>query len=174
MITQVLNRLKLWQKIGWLVLAMVIPAALVGFFYLRLADSQVSQAREELDGAQYLRALSAVEGEMLTHRTLAFFFLSGDTARRGDVVAQQEEVAKQIATLDELNAAIGKRLGVSDTWQSVKSEWEALKAKALTQSAADSDTSHAALTDHIQQLMELVGAGSKTSLDPEVTTHALI
>ena len=174
MITQVLNRLKLWQKIGWLVLAMAIPAALVGFFYLRLADSQVSQAREELDGAHYLQALSAVEGEMLTHRTRAFVFLSGDAARRGDVVAQQEEVAKQIAALDELNAEIGKQLGVADTWQSVKSEWEALKAKALTQSAADSDASHAALIDHMQQLMELVAARSKASLDPEVTTHALI
>jgi methyl-accepting chemotaxis protein len=174
MITQVLNRLKLWQKIGWLVLAMAIPAALVGFFYLRLADSQVSQAREELDGAHYLRVLSAVEGEMLTHRTRAFVFLSGDAARRGEVVAQQEEVAKQIAALDELNAEIGKQLGVADTWQSVKSEWEALKAKALTQSAADSDSSHAALTDHIQQLMELVEARSKTSLDPDVTTQALL
>jgi methyl-accepting chemotaxis protein len=174
MITQVLNRLKLWQKIGWLVLAMAIPAALVGFFYLRLADSQVSQAREELEGAHYLQALNAVEGEMLTHRTRAFVVLSGDTARRGDVVAQQEEVAKQIAALDELNAEIGKQLGVADTWQSVKSEWEALKAKALTQSAADSDAAHAALTDHMQQLMELVAARSKASLDPEVTTHALI
>ena len=65
MITQVLNRLKLWQKIGWLVLAMAIPAALIGFFYLRLADSQVSQAREELDGARYLQGLGAVEGEIL-------------------------------------------------------------------------------------------------------------
>jgi hypothetical protein len=50
MITQALNRLKLWQKLGWLVLAMAIPAALVGFFYLRLAGSQVSQARDECRG----------------------------------------------------------------------------------------------------------------------------
>ena len=56
----------------------------------------------------------------------------------------------------------------------MKAEWAALKSKALTQSAAESDAAHAALTDHLQQLMELVGARSKTSLDPEVTTHALI
>jgi methyl-accepting chemotaxis protein len=174
MITQVLNRLKLWQKLGWLVLAMAIPAALVGFFYLRLADSQVSQAREELDGARYLQGLSAVEGEVLTHRTRAFVFLSGDAARRGDVVAQQEEVEKRIATMDELNADLGKRLDVADKWETVKSEWAALKAKALTESASDSDAAHAALTGHMQQLMEVVGARSKTSLDPEVKTHALI
>jgi methyl-accepting chemotaxis protein len=174
MITQVLNRLKLWQKIAWLVLAMAIPVALVGFFYLRQAGSQVSQAREELDGAHYLQVLSAVEGEILTHRSRAFVFLSGDTARRGDVVAQQEEVEKQIAAMDALNADMGVQLGVADKWESVKSEWEALKAKAITQSVADSDASHAALTDHLQQLTDLVGARSKTSLDPEVTTHALI
>ena len=174
MITQVLNRLKLWQKIGWLVLAMAIPVALVGFFYLRQAGSQVSQAREELDGAHYLQGLSAVEGEILTHRTRTFVFLSGDAARRGDVVAQQEEVGKQIAAMDALNADLGVELGVADKWESVKSEWEALKAKAITQSVTDSDASHAALTDHMQQLMDLVGARSKTSLDPEVTTHALI
>ena len=43
MITLVLNRLKLWQKLGWLVLAMSVPAVLVGFFYLRLAQSQQQQ-----------------------------------------------------------------------------------------------------------------------------------
>src|SRR6185437_669861 len=113
MITQVLNRLKLWQKLGWLVLAMAIPAALVGFFYLRLADGQVSQLREELNGARYLQALSAVEGAMLTHRSRAFVFLSGDQARKADVLAQQEEVEKRIAALDAIDADIGKQLGVS-------------------------------------------------------------
>jgi methyl-accepting chemotaxis protein len=174
MITQILNRLKLWQKLGWLVLAMAIPVALVGFFYLRLANSQVSQAREELDGARYLQALSAMEGEMLTHRSRAFVLLSGDTARKNDVISQAEEVERQITAVDAVDARYGKQLGVSDAWQSVKLEWEAVKSKTLTSSAQDDDAAHQALTDHIQQLMDLVGARSKTSLDPEVKTQALI
>src|SRR5579864_849105 len=109
MITQVLNRLKLWQKLGWLVLAMAIPAALVGFFYLRLANSEVNQARDELDGAGYLQALGAVEGEIFTHRSRAFVFLSGDAARKNNVTAQAEEVERQIAALDKINAAVGKQ-----------------------------------------------------------------
>jgi methyl-accepting chemotaxis protein len=174
MITQVLNRLKLWQKIGWLVLAMAIPATLVGFFYLRLASTQVSQAHEELNGARYLQALSAVEGEILTHRSRAFVFLNGDTPRKADVLAQQEEVEKQIAAMDAIDAEVGKTLGVSDAWQSAKAEWEALKGKTQQQSAADNDAAHATLTAHLQQLTELVGARSQTSLDPEVNTQALI
>jgi methyl-accepting chemotaxis protein len=174
MITRILSRLKLWQKIGWLVLAMAIPAALVGFFYLRLANAQVNQTREELDGARYLQALGAVEGEMLTHRSSAFAFLSGDTARRGDVVAQQEEVDKQVGTMDQVDAAIGRRLEVSDAWQSLKSEWSALKSKTLTQSVTDNDAAHAALVTHFQQVTDLVSARSKTSIDPEDKTHNLI
>ncbi len=174
MITQVLNRLKLWQKLGWLVLAMAIPAALVGFFYLRLANTQVSQAREELDGARYMQALSAVEGEILTHRSRAFVFLSGDQARKADVLTQQDEVEKQIAVLDTIDADIGKQLGVSDAWQSVKSQWATLKGKTLTASAADNDSAEAALIDHIRQLTDLVGARSKTALDPETSSQALI
>src|SRR5215469_12447851 len=124
MITQLLNRLKLWQKLGWIVLAMAIPAALVGFFYLRLASTQVSQAREELDGARYLQALSAVEGEQLTHRSRSFVLLSGDTARKNDVIAQQESVDKEIGQMEALNAEIGKQLGVADAGQAVKTEWD--------------------------------------------------
>ena len=174
MITRALNRLKLWQKLGWLVLGLGIPAALVGFFYLRLANGQVSQARDELDGAGYLQALGAVEGEVFTHRSRAFVFLSGDAARRNDVTAQADEVERQIAALDTINAKVGKRLGVDTSWENVKAEWETVKSKTLTQTALDMDTAHAVLNEHIQQLADLVGVRSQTLLDPDVTTHTLI
>ena len=179
MITLVLNRLKLWQKLGWLVLGLAIPAALVGFFYLRLANGQVGQAHDELDGARYLQALSVVEGEVLTHRSRAFVFLSGDAARRNDVGSQAEEVGRQIAAMDTVNAEAGKRLGVDTAWESVKTEWEAVKAQSMpqtapTQTAMENDTAHSVLADHIQQLADLVGARSRTDIDPDMTTHTLI
>ena len=174
MINLVLNRLKLWQKLGWLVVAMAIPAALVGFFYLRQASGQVTQARDELEGASYLQALGSVEGEIFTHRSRAFVFLSGDAARKNDVTAQAEEVERQIAALDKINAEVGKRLGVDSGWESVKAEWETVKAKTLTQTAADMDSTHAALIGHIEQLTKSVSVSSQTWVDPEQATHMLI
>jgi methyl-accepting chemotaxis protein len=174
MITQVLNRLKLWQKLGWLVLAMAIPVALVSFFYLRLANTEVSQARDELDGARYLQALTAVEVEVLRHRIRAFVFLSGDATLRSEVISRQEEVEKLIAALDAIDAEVGQRLEVSDNWQRVKSEWEGLKGKTLTQSLADNDAAHGTLINHFQLLVDLIGVRSKTAIDPHFETHALI
>ena len=174
MITQMLNRLRLWQKLGWLVLAMAVPVALVGFFYLRLANSQVSQARSELDGARYLQALSVVEGEILTHGSRAFVFLGGDANRKNDVIAQQAEVERQIAAFDAVNATLGKQLGVLDTWESIKADWEELKGKTLTQTVADNVAAHAALGDRLRKFTALVGERSTTSLDPDFDTNALI
>ena len=149
MITQVLNRLKLWQKLGWLVLAMAIPAALVGFFYLRLADTQVSQARDELEGARYLQGLSAVEGEILTHRSRAFVFLSGDAARRGDVIAQQEEVEKA----DRGHGHAERRLRQATSGVGCLAERQGRMGGAEVQGPtavrSGERRRHAALTDHL-------------------------
>jgi methyl-accepting chemotaxis protein len=174
MITQLLNRLKLWQKLGWLVVAMAIPVALVGFFYLRLANTEVSQARDELEGARYLQALGAVEGELLRQRIRAFVVLGGDATVKDELAASQQSVDQQVATLDAIDAEIGKELGVSDSWQRVKSEWETLKSKTLSQQLPDNETAQEALLGHVQLLVELVGVRSKTSLDPQFETHALI
>ena len=39
-----LNRLDLWQKLGALVLAMFVPAALVGFFYFTAMAGEIGRA----------------------------------------------------------------------------------------------------------------------------------
>ena len=46
-----LNRLNLWQKLGALVLAQLVPAVLVGFFYFTTMDGELSQVRGELQGS---------------------------------------------------------------------------------------------------------------------------
>jgi methyl-accepting chemotaxis protein len=174
MITQLLGRLRLWQKLAWLVLAMATPVALVGFFYLSWTAAQVRQARDELDGARYMSALGGVAADVLTHRSRAFTFLSGDSARRGDVIAQQAEVDNRIAALDAVDAEIGKHLGASDAWQAVKAEWNSLKSKTLQQSADDNDAAHVALLESLTRLADFIGASSKTSFDPEEHTRTLI
>ncbi len=173
-IMQFLSRLRLWQKLTVLVIAMAIPTALIGAFYLSAATEQVNQARSEFDGARYLDALGNFTNEIVAHHARAFTFLNGDASRKTEVLSQQEEVDKRVSALDTLDAELGKQLQVSDNWQSLKSEWSTLKSKTLTQSADDNDGAHATLMGHIQQLSELVSAHSRMSSDPDVHTRTLI
>ena len=155
---------------------MAIPAALVGFFYLRLADSQVSQARDELRRRPLPAGLEC-RGRRDAHASQPRVRLPERrrSAPQGDVLAQQEEVEKQIAALDTIDADLGKRLGVSDAWQSVKSEWATVKAKALTAvRGRERRRARGAHRSPPAARRNWSSVRSKTSLDPEVATHALI
>ena len=79
---QLLNRLKLWQKLALLVAAMAVPTALLGVFYLSAANSEVAQARNELAGADYAHQVGAVLADVANHRSLLFAVLTGDASRR--------------------------------------------------------------------------------------------
>jgi methyl-accepting chemotaxis protein len=161
-----LGRLRLWQKLALLVAAMAVPAVMLGCFYFQQSSVTVRQARGELAGARMLRALGSVTAEVLTHRSREYTFLSGDKNRRDDVIAQEAEVDKQIEVVDQL--------GIDSDWSSFKSEWTAVKANGLQQSADQSDAAHAALADHLTRIAEDVSNRSLANSDPERSTRSLL
>lgn len=169
-----LGQLRLWQKLALLSLAMAVPSAVLGAFYFSAAAHATGQAREELEGARYLRALGSVSAEMVTHRGRAYAFLNGDTARRNDVLSQGSEVDKQVAALDSLDAELGDRFRVTPMWQDIKSEWSQLESRTLQQTPEENDAAHAALAEHIAKLADTVSVRAMTAFDPDKGTRALV
>ncbi len=169
-----LGRLPLWQKLALVVAAMAVPAVMLGCFYFQQAGAAVRQARGEIEGTRFLQALGAVQTEILTHRGREYTFLSGDKARRADVLAQEAEVDKQIAAADKLAAESGAKLGISSAWQAFESEWAALESKGLQQSAEENDAAHAVLNEQLDRIAEEISSRSLTSSDPEGSTRALL
>src|SRR5882724_392177 len=169
-----LGRLLLWQKLALLVAATAVPAVVLGCFYFQQTAAAARQARGELEGTRYIKALGGVAGELLTHRGREYAFLSGDKARRPDVVSQAAEVDKQIAAVDRIDAELGEKFGVSQDWQSVKSEWASLESNGLQRSAEESDAAHAALDTHLDHVVENISSRSLTSVDPDLSTRALL
>src|SRR5215813_13949123 len=124
-----LSRLKLWQKLGVLVVAMAIPTALLGVFYLGGANSQVALAKDEIEGARYVQAVGGVLAEAANHRSRLFAVLTGDTASRDQVSASESEMQRHIEEVDASDAQVGSRFKVADAWASIKSDWERLKSE---------------------------------------------
>jgi len=161
-----LGRLRLWQKLALVVAAMAVPAVMLGCFYFQQTGVAVRQARGELAGAHLLRALGTVTAEVLTHRGREYTFLSGDKNRRGDVIAQEAEVDKQVAVVDQL--------GIDSDWESFKSQWAAIKANGLQQTAEQNDAAHAVLAAHLTRIAEVVSSRSLATSDPESSTRSLL
>jgi len=169
-----LGRLLLWQKLALLVAATAVPAVVLGCFYFQQTASGVRQARGELDGTRYIKALGSVAGELLTHRGREYTLLNGDKARRPDVISQAAEVDKQIAAVDAIDAELGEKFGVSQDWQSVKSEWATLESNGMQRSPEESDAAHAALDSHLNRIAQNISSRSLTSVDPDLATRALL
>ena len=169
-----LGRLPLWQKLALVVAAMAVPAVMLGCFYFQQTTAAVRQARGELEGTRFIQALGSVAGELLTHRGREYTYLSGDKARRADVRAQEGEVDKQIAAVDQIDAELGEKFGVAPAWQLFKSDWAALESKGMQQSPEENDAAHAALGEQLDRLAEEVSSRSLTSSDPEASTRSLL
>ena len=169
-----LNRLNLWQKLGALVLAQLVPMILVGFFYLSTMDGALTQARSELQGIRFLQAINLVEADLKTHAARAFVFASGDTARRTGVLAMQRNVDGGMNRLDALANRLGEVYGVSQDVATLHSQWNAEAAATLGQPASQIADTHAALTTRLNDLSAMVATASKAASDTDPTTRTLL
>jgi methyl-accepting chemotaxis protein len=169
-----LGRLLLWQKLALIAVAMSIPAVVLGVFYFKQTTAAIKQTRSEIEGTRYVRALGNLEAELSTHRSREFSLLSGDKARGSDVLAQSAEVDKLVAVMDQLDAGLGAKFGVSQGWQAFKEDWGTLKIKGEKQTPDESEEAHASLDDLLQRMIEVVSSDSKTLVDPDASTHALL
>jgi methyl-accepting chemotaxis protein len=169
-----LNRLKLWQKLAVLVVAMAVPTALLGIFYLSGANRQVSLARDEIEGARYVQSLGAVLAQAADHRGRLFELLTGDAHRREDINSSESSMDRLMRDVDASDARVGEQLNVSGAWQSVKSDWERLKAEESKLEADDGVTRDNALIERIRKLGETVAAHSGMNIDPSPETAVLI
>jgi methyl-accepting chemotaxis protein len=169
-----LNRLNLWQKLGALVLAMLVPAVLVGFFYFRAMGGELSQARDEQQGVRVLQAVGSLESDLLTYGARAFVFASGDKARSAAVAAEQQEVDAALSHLEEVTGRLGERYGVREDVSTLRSQWRAQAAATSGQSPSQIADANTALTGRLDRIASAVTVGSGIASDPYQTTRTLL
>jgi methyl-accepting chemotaxis protein len=166
--------MKLWQKLAVLVVAMAIPSALLGIFYLGGANSQVALAKDEIEGARYVQAIGAVLAEVANHRGRLFAVLTGDSAGRDQVSASESDLQRYIEEVDASDSRVGSRFKTAEAWSSIKSDWERLKNEGAKLSPDEAVTRHNTLLDQIRKLGESVAARSGMTVDPSPETAVLI
>ena len=167
-----LNHLRLWQKLTVLVLAMSLPATLVGLFYWYSAGGTLSQARGELAGIRYLSGIGSLQTALLTREGRAFALASGDAAAKPALSAAQRHVSGALHRLAGINARLGERYGVRKDFRAVQSQWAAIEG--VTQPAQQVAAANAALLARLGRLSEAVATGSRATSDPDPQTRSLV
>ncbi len=169
-----LGKLVLWQKLLLIVVALLVPCALMSIFYLKSANDTVRQANAELTGARYTQKLDAFVFEVIRHRAMTSVVLNGDATRKDAVAGIASAVDKAAAELDAVEADVGRQLGTTADWQGIKSDWASLRSRALTLSPDDSFSQH---NDFIRKVLDFgtsVAQASGLARDPDPLTSTLV
>lgn len=169
-----LDRIKLWQKLAVLITAMSLPAALVGFIYLRNSDGAVNQARAELAGNEYLRALGGVYTALIVHEQRAYELASGDTSRTSALRDTTRRVDTALKRLGKLDEKFGERFGVRREFQASAAQWHVLASGNAHTTSGEVTVTHRALLERLKRLAAAVASGSLITSDPSGQTRSLI
>ena len=89
-----LGRLLLWHKLLLVVVALLVPSALLAVFYLKSANQTVSQANAEISGARYSRALDEFLYVVIRHRAMSSVVLNGDATHYGQPVKDAPRIER--------------------------------------------------------------------------------
>jgi methyl-accepting chemotaxis protein len=156
------------------VVALLVPSALLAVFYLKTANQTVRQANAELSGASYTRALDAFLYAVINERALVSVALNGEATGKAAAVASQSAVDEAANALDTVDAQLGRELGTSADWQTLKADWNTLKSRALTLPPDDSLAAH---NEFIRKVLDFGGNVAQQSgmaRDPEQITSTLV
>ena len=169
-----LDRLRLWQKLALLVAAMSLPATLVGFFYLRSSGHALRQARAELAGSAYLRALGSLYADVAIDEQRAYELASGDAASAPAVREAAERADAALARLDRVDTRLGERFGVRQDFRAAAAHWRALAAAGPQTSPARVAAVRQRLLARLERLVHADATGSRVASDPNQETRSLI
>jgi methyl-accepting chemotaxis protein len=169
-----LGKLVLWQKLLLIVVALLVPSALLAVFYLKNANQTVRMAHAELSGARYTRAVDTFLYDVIKHRAMVNVVLNGDATGKSAVLDAQAAADKSAAALDAVDADLGKELGASGDWAAIKGDWSSLESRALTLPPDDALTQHNDLIRKILDFGNAIAMSSGMARDMDLVTSTLV
>lgn len=171
---RLLNRLKIWQKLALLVAALGLPIGLLTYLLVAEKNVSIDFAHQEVWGTQYLQPVRTLLQHIAEHRGLSSAYLNGDASFQEKITAKQRQLADDLTAMDAVDAQFGSALDSSGTWQTIKADWQNLKAAVFSLTAKDSFTQHTALIGKLLDLTIHVSDTSNLILDPEPDTYYLM
>src|SRR5688572_26101130 len=96
---QLLNRLKIWQKLSFVIVAFMIPLGLTTYFLLEEKSIKIDLTQWEMYGDEYLRPLAGALHGVASHKTLMRRQLRGAEGTAAELQSVRARVDKEMAAL---------------------------------------------------------------------------
>lgn len=169
-----MNHLQFSQKFLLVGLFCLIPLAITLYLLIGEINHQIDFAERERMGLEYNSAVKQLIDDTQQHRGMSSAFLNGDSSFKEKLLAKEDQINKDIQTIEAMNQKSNHIVEVAEPWNTAKEKWLALKNDLFTLSSNDSFTRHTVLVSEFIDLTKQVSAKSNLSLDPKPDTNFLI
>jgi len=170
---QFFKDLNVAQKIGLIIILMVISMVTAAFTLVRRGIEDTNFARKKLVGIEYLMSVRPLMEAIQKHRHTANALLNGDASAREHLASITAESDIAILELEAVEAKAGI-LGTAEPLNKVEQDWQRLKTRVLQVQVEESFRQHTALIEEVLTLMIRVGDVSNLQIDNELDTNYLV
>jgi methyl-accepting chemotaxis protein len=176
----VLNRLRIWQKLALVGVAFSVPLGVTTWFLLEEKQIKIDVATAELRGDEYLRPLARLLEHTARYRALSRRARAGERGLEKERAAMAAEVARDLDELDAVDARLGRHLATDASALAARQRqaahprqlrdlWQRLGAGGLD--AGTQEALETQLIGDVRTLITHIGDQSKLILDPDLDTY---
>jgi methyl-accepting chemotaxis protein len=180
-----IHRLSMGRKIGAICSLFVLPVGVSLYLIVSGYSQDLNASRLEQTGNAYQRPLMRLLKEIPLHRALSNQYLGNNKSVRGQLSATQERIDRAIEALHRADAQLGpalqftteglaKRKREHYRFETIRSEWEALKRQLDALSPVAADKQHAHLAADVRTMIIHAGDTSGLILDPDLDSYYLM
>ncbi|HRF44873.1 MAG TPA: HAMP domain-containing protein, partial [Candidatus Competibacteraceae bacterium] len=170
----VLNRLRIWQKLVLLVAVLFVPIMLLTYLLVAEKNLAIDFARQEIVGVQYLQPVRTLLQHLAEHRGMSTAYLSGEASFREKIMAKQSQLAEDVKNVGAVDAQYSGVLDSGNLWQVIKTDWQNLNTHTLQLTVQDNFARHTAIMEKLLELISHVGVTSNLVLDPDPDSYYLM
>ncbi len=170
--TNILRKLRLWQKFTLLALVAGIAVSIPAVQLAQRESAEIAVAQTERAGIDPLRDALTLQDQLQEHRASAAAMLDGQPGADADRKARAGEAQASFAKLDKQFEALGYAKATTEL-RAIKAEWDPLvqrfDARGVDQ--ATNLRAHAALLARMLTVIDDVADASGLSLDPVAESY---
>ncbi len=171
----ILNNLRLWQKLGILIVIALLMTAFPFYQFYQSEQEKIDFAKTELTGIEPARAAIKLVETLAAHRGLSTTALEGGAEAVKLRPAKEKEVTDALKSAENAVASMNSA-ALMETIGKLKAEWQRVAAASIAtgSNSALNFENHNKLIRSVIDLIELIGDASLLTLDPAAHTYFLV
>jgi twitching motility protein PilJ len=171
----ILNNLRLWQKLGLLLAIALLMTVFPFYQFYQSEQEKIDFAKTELTGIEPARAAIKLIETMALHRGISTTALEGSAEAIAGRPAREKQVDEALKTAEAAAATLNSA-SLNTAFGKIKAEWQRIAriAAAGTALSAENFENHNRLIRSVIDFIELIGDASQLTLDPSAHTYFLV